>query len=172
MQLFEPVTHKQASSHPQWQQAMQTEMDALLQNSTWSLVPPSPEQKVIGCKWVYRLKLKPDGSVERYKARLVAKGFLQTLGLDYFDTFSPVVKPTTIRTVLCLALGKNWIIKQLDVHNAFLNGDLTEEVYMSQPQGFIDSSKPTHVCRLHKSLYGLKQSPRAWFTKLSNTLLS
>ncbi|MDV3183816.1 MAG: reverse transcriptase domain-containing protein, partial [Sweet potato little leaf phytoplasma] len=145
--------------------------NALLQNKTWILVPNSPDYKVLSCKWVYKIKLKPDGSVERYKARLVARGFDQTQGIDYFETFSPVVKPTTIRIILSLAVRFGWIVKQLDVHNAFLNGDLHEDVYMIQPPGFVDKDNPNHVCKLQKALYGLKQSPREWFMKLSTCLL-
>ena len=171
LDLFEPTTYHQAARHAHWRQAMDTEFYALLNNNTWTLVPPTLGQKVIGCKWVFKIKLKPDGSVECYKARLVAKGFHQTHGLDYFETFSPIVKPTTIRIVLSLALTFYWSLKHLDVHNAFLNGDLAEDVLMKQPIGFISSTAPTHVCKLNKSLYGLKQSPRAWHNKLSNCLL-
>ncbi|KAL5776888.1 hypothetical protein ACOSP7_009814 [Xanthoceras sorbifolium] len=167
---IEPSTIKQALQSPEWTQAMELEYKALQKNHTWSLVPPSSHHKVIGCKWVFKLKLKQDGSIERHKARLVAKGFHQTAGLDYFETFSPIVKPTAIRIVLSLAISFNWPIRQLDIHNAFLNGDLQEEVYMEQPPGFVNSSPPHFVCKLHKSLYGLKQSPRAWYTKLSGSL--
>lgn len=156
LQLFEPPTYKQASAHPQWRLAMETEYSVLQRNKTWTFVPPHPTQKVIGSKWVYHLKLRLDGSIERHEARLVGKGFLQTLGLDYFNTFSSVVKPITIRLVLFLALSNHWIMKYLDVHNAFLYGDLTEEVFLAQPQGFMDPTKPHHVRKLHKSLYGLK----------------
>ena len=107
---------------------MNAEFLAIQKNNTWVLVPSSPSHKVIGCKWVYKVKLLPDSSVESYKARLVAKGFHQTHGLDYCETFSPVVKPTTIRVVLTLALTYHWSLKQLDVDNAFLNGDLLEDV--------------------------------------------
>ena len=109
---------------------MQFEYEALMKNHAWSLVSAPPEKTIVGCKWVFKLKLKPDGSVERCKARLFAKGYTQTKGLDYFETFSPVVKPTTIRIVLTLALSRGWNIKQLDVQNAFLHGDLQEEVYL------------------------------------------
>lgn len=95
----------------------------------------------------------------------MAKGFNQVAGFDFNETFSPVIKPTTIRVVLTVALSQGWTVRQLDINNAFLNGDLQEEVYMSQPEGFEDPKHPTHVCRLHKSLYGLKQAPRAWFEK-------
>ena len=127
--LIEPTTFKEATKSSEWQQAMQLEYDALLRNKTWVLVPPSTSSNVIGCKWVYKLKYKPDGSIECHKVRLVAKGFHQTRGFEYFETFSPVVKPTTIRTVLALALSRKWSIRQLDVHNAFLNGDLHEDVF-------------------------------------------
>ena len=126
----------------------------------------------MGCKWVFRIKQKPDGFVDRYKALLVAKGFHQQEGIDFKETFSPVAKPVTIRILLTLAMQFDWFLNQLDVSNAFLHGTLKEEVFMQQPPGFIDPSKTSYVCKLHKSLYGLKQTPRAWYDKLFQTLIS
>jgi hypothetical protein len=127
---------------------------------------------VIGCRWVYKIKLNPDGSVSRYKARLVAKGFHQQAGVDYDETFSPVVKPPTVRIILSLAAQNHWSLRQLDVSNAFLHGFIKETVFMSQPLGFVDEACPSHVCQLHKSLYGLKQAPRAWFERFTSLLLT
>ncbi|CAL5401450.1 unnamed protein product [Camellia sinensis] len=168
----EPSSYKEASQSSAWTQAMNEEFHALQLQHTWSLVDLPPNKNVIGCKWVYRLKKNSDGSIARYKARLVAKGYLQEEGIDYEETFSPVAKQPTIRILLCLALHFGWSIKQLDVSNAFLHGVLHEEVYMTQPSGFIDSSHPHKVCKLHKALYGLKQAPRAWFSTFSTFLLS
>jgi Reverse transcriptase (RNA-dependent DNA polymerase) len=140
---------------------MNQEITALQNNNTWQLVSPPPDQNIVRCKWVYKIKRKVDGSIERYKARLVAKGYNQEEGIDYFETFSPVVRPTTIRVVLTIALTRGWPINQLDVHNIFLHGDLNERVYMHQDPEFVDNSKPNHVCLLTKVLYGLKQSPHA-----------
>ena len=122
--MIEPKSMKETLATSEWHSAMQHEIAAPHRNNTWTLVPSPTSQKIIGCKWVYKLKLKADGSVERHKARLVAKGFHQTEGLDYNETFSPVVKPNTVRIVLCLALMWKWPLRQLDVHNAFLNGEL------------------------------------------------
>jgi hypothetical protein len=151
---------------------MESEITALHANDTWSLVPHDPSMNVVGCRCVYKIKRRADGTVERYKARLVARGFSQQEGIDYSEAFSPVVKPTTVCLVLAIAVSNYWQIRQLDVHNAFLNGSLQEVVYMQQPTGFVDPALPTHVCRLHKSLYGLKQAPRAWYKRLSDFLLS
>jgi hypothetical protein len=151
---------------------MQDEYNALIQNGTWQLVSSATSQNVIGCKWVFKLKRKPDGSIDRYKARLVAKGYHQRPGVDFDDTFSPVVKPATIRLLLSLAVSYKWQVTQLDISNAFLHGYLDETVYMAQPPGFVDPNRPDHVCLLKRSLYGLKQAPRMWNKRLTDVLLS
>uniref|UniRef100_A0A5B7AA01 Reverse transcriptase Ty1/copia-type domain-containing protein n=1 Tax=Davidia involucrata TaxID=16924 RepID=A0A5B7AA01_DAVIN len=168
---LEPTCVSQNLKDPHWRAAMSDEFNALVRNGTWDLVPSQPSLNVIGCKWVFRVKRNSDGSIARFKARLVAKGFHQRLGLDYSDMFSLVIKPTTIRVVLCLALAYGWPLRQLDVNNAFLHGSLSDEVYMAQPPGFIDSTYPSHVCQLRKAIYGLKQAPRAWYKELSTFLL-
>jgi hypothetical protein len=167
----EPTSHIAAMKHPLWRQAMNDEFHALLKNKTWHLIPPRPGLNVIDCKWVFKLKQKADGSIDRYKARLVAKGFKQQYGINYDETFSPVVKPTTIRLLLSLAVSRDWAIRQIDIQNAFLHGFLNEDVYMKQPPGFADSTHPDYLCKLDKSLYGLKQAPRAWFSRLSKKLI-
>ncbi|GKV38114.1 hypothetical protein SLEP1_g46060 [Rubroshorea leprosula] len=169
---LEPTCVSQALKHPQWRQAMSDEFNALVHQGTWELVPPNAYQHVIGCKWVFRVKWNKEGRVERFKARLVAKGFHQRPGFDYFNTFSPVIKPVTIRVVLSLAITQNWSIRQLDVNNAFLHGKLEEDLFIAQPPGFIDASLPLHVCLLRKSIYGLKQAPHTWFQELKSFLLS
>jgi Reverse transcriptase (RNA-dependent DNA polymerase) len=129
--LIEPTSFAAANKLPEWREAMSLELNALAKNGTWILVPSNPNQNVIGCKWIYKIKQHADGSIERYKARLFAKGYNQEVGTDYHETFSPVVKHTTIRVVLSLATSRNWSIRQLDVNNAFLHGDLEEQVFMS-----------------------------------------
>ncbi|KAL6329180.1 hypothetical protein AAG906_014788 [Vitis piasezkii] len=161
----------QALSQPQWCDAMSSELTALMKHGTWDLVPIPLNCNPMGCKWVFRVKRKPDGSVDRFKARLVAKGYNQRPDLYYKETSSPEVKPATIRTVLSIVVVNGWDLRQMDVNNAFLHGALSEIVYMMQPSGFKDPSKPNHVCRLKKAIYGLKQAPRAWYTTLENVLL-
>jgi hypothetical protein len=127
---------------------MQEEFDALIQNGTWKLVPPKPGTNLVDCKWIFKIKRHVDGSIEHYKARLVAKGFSQCYGLDYVETFSPVIKPTTMRLILFVVVSKGWSVRQADVKNTFLNGELQETVYMKQPPGFVSSTHPQYVCQL------------------------
>ena len=146
---------------------MQEEFDALLRNRTWQLVPRPRHANVITGKWVFKHKLRPDGTLDRYKARWVVRGFRQRAGIDFTDTFAPVVKPGTIRTVLHLAVSRAWPVHQMDVSNAFLHGHLEEQVFCQQPTGFVDPALPDHVCLLSRSLYGLKQAPRAWYQRIA-----
>ncbi|KAK1607850.1 hypothetical protein QYE76_031523 [Lolium multiflorum] len=165
-----PTTFRQAMQDPRWRTAMAEEHQALIDNGTWSLVPRPPQANIVTGKWIFRQKFHSDGSLARYKARWVVRGFSQRPGIDYDETFSPVVKPATIRLVLHIAVSSSWPIRQLDVKNAFLHGNLDEVVYCQQPPGFVDPSRPDHVCRLHKSLYGLKQAPRAWYQRFATYL--
>ncbi|CAM8889614.1 unnamed protein product [Rhodiola kirilowii] len=155
--LKEPTTYLQASKDPQWQEAMSLEIDALEKNKTWILTDLPQGKTVVDYKWVYKIKLNSDGSIERYKARLVAKGFTQVEGLDYHDTFAPVAKMNTVRCLLAVASSKNWPIFQLDVNNAFLLRHLEEEVYMKVPPGFYETAK-SEMKSLHDySLFILQQ---------------
>lgn len=148
---------------------MNDEMEALYRNQTWIIYDLPSDRKPIGCKWVYKIKYKSNGEVERYKARLVAKGYNQRERLDYEETLSPVAKMVTIRTVITIAVNSRWKLFQLDINNDFLYVELDEDVYMSLPPGYHDKSN-TQVCKLLKSLYGLKQAPRKWNEKLCGAL--
>ncbi|KAL0448192.1 UNVERIFIED_CONTAM: Retrovirus-related Pol polyprotein from transposon RE2 [Sesamum latifolium] len=158
--LQEPTTYQQASSSPEWKSAMQAELDALESNHTWE-VTPLPSGKIpIGCRWVFKLKLHADSSIDRHKARLVAKGYNQVEGIDYNESFSPVAKTVTVRLFFAIAAARGWHIHQMDVNNAFLHGYLEEEVFMHPPEGYIVLEG--HVCRLKRPLYGLKQASSQW----------
>ena len=165
-----PKDTNEALSHPGWRQAMVDEMAALHSTGTWDLVVLPVGKFPVGCRWVYTVKVGPDGQVDRLKARLVAKGYTQVYGSDYGDTFSPVAKIASVRLLLSMAAMCSWPLFQLDIKNAFLHGDLAEEVYMEQPPGFVAQGESGLVCRLRRSLYGLKQSPRAWFGRFSSVV--
>jgi hypothetical protein len=166
------VARQEALADPNWKKAMEEEYAALFKNGIWHLVHCRPGMNLMDCKWVFKIKRKADGSIDGYKGRLVAKGFKQKYGIDYEDTFSPVVKIATVRLVLSLAVARGWCLRQLDVQNAFLHGILEEEVYMKQPPGFENSNASHLVCKLDKAIYGLKQAPRAWYSRLSTKLIS
>jgi hypothetical protein len=148
------------------------EMQCNKRSHTWDLVPRPPNTNVIQNKWIFWVKHNADGSLDRYKARLVTKGFTQQFGLDKTETFSPVIKFPTVRTVITLAATHGWFIRQLDISNAFLHGHPNQDLYMEQPTSFRNAAQPDHVCKLRRSIYGLKQAPRAWFARLSQFLHS
>ena len=151
-----PNTFQEALSYPGWRSAMIEDMDALNGNGTWNLVHLPTGKKAIGCRWVFAVKVNPDGSVARLKAWLMAKGYAQSYGVDYSDTFSTVAKMTFVRLFISLSATHNWDLHHLDIKNAFLQGNLQEEVYMEQPPGFVAQGEIGKVCRLRKSLYGSK----------------
>ena len=168
--IEEPVSVKDALMQKEWIGAMSSEMDSLYDNDVWNLVELPKGQKVVGSKWVFKLKRNEDGSVERCKARLVAQGYSQEKGHNYDETFSPVVRSESIRSVIALASKNELKMHQLDVTTAFLNGELEEEVYVKQPEGFVVESQEHLVCKLKRSLYGT-QSPRCWNQTLHTQLM-
>ncbi|KAM2898135.1 hypothetical protein COP2_007704 [Malus domestica] len=145
-----------------WQEAMKSEMDSMYQNQVWTLVDPPEGIVPVGNKWVFKRKIGVDGNVETYKARLVAKGYRQREGIDYEETFSPVAMIKSIRILLAIVAYHDYEIWQMDVKTAFLNGYLEEELYMTQPEGFVSKSEKPKVCKLQRSIYGLKQASRSW----------
>jgi len=164
----EPQTVEEAlngKDAKKWETAMEEEYNFLIVNNTWSLVPLPKGRKPISCKWVFKIKHGVHGEVERYKVRHVARGFTQTFGVDYNETFAPVAKFMSICCILALVAMEDMEIHQMEVKTAFFNGDLEEEIYMEQPEGFTQEGEHL-VCKFHKSLYRLKQSPRAWNQKL------
>ncbi|BBH01411.1 hypothetical protein Prudu_011666 [Prunus dulcis] len=166
-----PNSVQEALADSRWKDAMNEELRSLKKNATWEITDLPAGKKSVGCKWVYTIKYKADGTVDRFKARLVAKGYTQKYGIDYTDTFAPVAKINTVRVLLSLAANLDWPLQQFDVKNAFLHGDLTEEIYMDLPPGLSDPDiRKQKVCRLKKSLYGLKQSPRAWFGRFTKSM--
>lgn len=167
--MHRPTTYAQAIRYKEWVQAMHKELDALESNDTWELTILPPTQKALTSKWVFKTKYKSDGTVERLKARLVIKGFHQKEGTDYKHTFSPVAKLATVRVLIALATAKEWPLHQLDINNAFLHGFLDEEIYMTPPEGYTKASPK--VCKLKKSLYGLKQASRQWNLELTKFLI-
>ena len=169
-QTFEEAMKSQDSAF--WKEAINDEMDSIIGNDTWVLVDLPPGSKPIGCKWIFKKKMKVDGTIDKFKARLVAKGFTQKGGKDYFDTYAPVARISTIRVLLALASINNFIIHQMNVKTAFLNGVLNEEIYMKQPEGFILPGHERKVCKFIKSLYGLKQAPKQWHEKFDEIVVS
>ena len=165
-----PNKVSEALAHLGWRNAMEEEMNVLTDNGTWDLVRLLAGMKAIGCRWVFIVKVNPDGSIVRLKACLVAKGYAQTYGVDYSDTFALVAKLTSIRLFISLAATHGRDLHQLDIKNVFLHGDLVEEIYMEQLPEFVAQGEIGRVCRLQKSLYALKQSPRAWFGKFSEVI--
>nr|GEZ68935.1 zinc finger, CCHC-type [Tanacetum cinerariifolium] len=171
----DPITYNEAMQSQDstfWKEAIDDEIGSIIENNTWVLSDLPPGCKPLGCKWIFKRKMKVDGTVDKFKAQLVIQGFRQKEGIDYFDTYAPVARITTIRLLLALAAIHNLVIHQMDVKTAFLNGDLEEEVYMKQPEGFVMPGNEHKMCKLVKSLYGLKQAPKQWHQKFDEVVLS
>ncbi|GJR39456.1 retrovirus-related pol polyprotein from transposon TNT 1-94 [Tanacetum coccineum] len=168
----EPKNFKQAMTEPSWIDAMQEEIHEFQRLEVWELVPCPDKVLLIKLKWIYKVKTDEFGGVLKNKARLVAQGFRQEEGIDFEESFAPVARIEAIRIFVANVAHKNMTIYQMDVKTAFLNGELKEEVYVSQPEGFVDQDNPSHVYKLKKALYGLKQAPRAWYDMLSSFLIS
>ena len=169
----DPSTYKDAmddSDKEKWLEAMNQEMESMYSDSVWELVDPPEHVRPIGCKWIYKKKRGIDGKVETFKARLVAKGYTQREGVDYEETFSPVAMLKSIRILLSIAASLDYEIWQMDVKTAFLNGYLDESIYMVQPEGFVAKGHEQKVCKLLRSIYGLKQASRSWNLRFDETI--
>ena len=170
----EPATMTEAlqSEHAdEWRKAAEKEYTSLMEYNTWSLADLPDDRKQVGSKWVFKVKRDQNGDIDRFKCRLVSQGYTQVGGIDYEETFAPVAKFSSIRSILAVGVKRDMVFHQMDVETGFLNGMLKEEIHMSQPEGFIKPDTEHIVCKLHKSLYGLKQSPRCWYYELQSYLL-
>ena len=169
----EPSSFKEAtecSDSDRWKLAMDAEIASMDSLNVWTLQTLPKDRKVVGSTWVYKKKIGPDGEISSYKARLVAQGYSQQYGIDYQETFSPVIRFESIRTILALSVQHDWKVHQMDVSTAFLNGNMDEDIYMKQPPGYVKKGKEDLVCKLNRSIYGLKQSSRCWYESLNNYL--
>ncbi|GAA0168386.1 transmembrane signal receptor [Lithospermum erythrorhizon] len=164
----DPFVYEEAAKHEKWRTAMNNEMESIKKNKTWTLTTLLKGSKIIGVKWIYKTKRDEAGNVIKWKARLVAKGYSQKHGIDFNEVFAPVAGLDTIRMIIGLAAQKGWKLFQLDVKSAFLQGELDEEVFVAQSQGYTVKGKEDQVYKLHKALYGLKQAPRAWYNRIEN----
>ena len=165
-----PKSYEEAMKEKEWRESVRAESNAMIKNDTWYESELPKGKRAVSSRWIFTIKYQANGQIDRKKTRLVARGFTQTYGEDYIDTFAPVAKLHTIRIVLSLAVNLEWGLWQMDVKNAFLQGELEDEVYMLPPPGLEHLVKQGNVLRLKKAIYGLKQSPRAWYNKLSTTL--
>ena len=174
-EAIDPLSLEEAmkqSDKPKWETAIREELNNLREAGTWTIIERPKERNIVKNKWVFRIKKNAAGKIERYKARLIAKGFTQVFGVDYYNTWAPVAKLGLIRLLLATAVQHGWPINMFNFHSAFLNGklDSDEEVFMEQPQGFKELDKKQYVCKLLKSLYGLKQAGRKWYDALCQIL--
>jgi hypothetical protein len=167
----EPSCYEEASSQPVWRDAMMEEYQSIMKNDVWDIVPRPKRKSVVTSKWIYKIKHTTDGSIKKHKARFVARKFSQVEGIDYEETFSPVARYTSIRMIISLAESMGWKLNQMDVKTTFLNGDIGEEIYIEQPDGFVIHEKESHECRLKMALYGIKQPPRAWYARIDGHLM-
>jgi hypothetical protein len=171
--MDDPTSYKGAmmsENLKRWLEAMEDELSSMSSNGVWDLVEILNEAKKVGCKWIYKTKYDSKGKIERFKARLVAKGFTQREGIDYTETFSPISKKDSFRIVMTLIAHYDLELHQMDVKTVFLNGDLQENVYMTQPEGFVVEGKEHMGCKLKKSIYGLKQASRQWYLKFDEVI--
>jgi hypothetical protein len=168
----EPTCFEEAIQKKEWADAMTKEYQSIIKNDVWEIVPRPKSKDVVSSKWLFKIKHVVDGSIEKYKARFVARGFSQKEGIDYEETFAPVSRYTSIRTIIALAAKMKWKLHQMDVKTTFLNGVIEEEVYIEKPQGFEVEDRKSHVCKLKKALYRLKQAPRAWYGRIDSFLTS
>ena len=171
----DPRSYKEAmtsSDAPLWKEIINSEIESIMHSHTWEIVDLPPGVKTIGCKWIFKRKLKPYRSIEKYMARLVAKSFKQKKGIDYFDTFAPATRISSIRVLIALTSVHNLVIHHMDVKTAFLNGELEEKIYLDQPKVCMVPGDEQKVCKLVKSLYGLKQAPKQWHNKFDHVLIS
>jgi hypothetical protein len=167
----EPTCFEEAIQKKEWADVMTDEYQSIIKNDVWEIVPKPKSKDVVSSKWLFKIKHVVDGSIEKYKARFVTRGFSQKEGIDYEETIAHVAKYTSIRTIIALAAKMKWKLHQMDVTTTFLNGVIEEEVYIEQPRGFEVEDRKSHVCKLKKALYGLRQAPRAWYGKIDSFLI-